>query len=588
MYYLILLALLSTSYAFGNIDTIWYNADILTMSEHMPRAEAIAISGGRIVEVGKNDNILRMKEHSTKIIDLRGKTLLPGFIDAHGHLSGVALQAVSANMLPPPDGKNSSIKDLEKTLREFEKTSNYPTEFGILIGFGYDDSQLVENRHPTRDDLDKVSKKIPILLIHQSGHMGAMNSKALTLVGITSKSPNPKGGIIRRKENSKEPNGVLEENAFFENVTKIFPKLSEEKLVDILLEGEKTYVENGYTTIQDGRSAPAQVETLIRASKEKKLRADVVSYLDILIPKSEEYFKPPYFYDSDAGPMYTNHFRIGGYKLTLDGSPQAKTAWLSKPYYKAPPGESKDYAGYGVVSDKVADESYGKALEHHRQILTHANGDRAIDQLISSYGKMKKKFPATDIRPVLIHGQTLRKDQVAKIKELGIFPSLYPLHTFYWGDWHRKSVLGPDRAQNISPTGWLREEKMSFTIHHDAPVVPPDSIAVISSAVTRKTRSGEILGENQKITPYVALKAMTDWAAYQYFEDKTKGTLEKGKIADFVILSNNPVDVKEDKIKDIKVLETIKEGNTIFRRSTFKPVQFQAQEEEPPKKKSKP
>ena len=177
---------------------------------------------------------------------------------------------------------------------------------------------------------------------------------------------------------------------------------------------------------------------------------------------------------------------------------------------------------------------------------------------------MAEAHPNRKLRNVMIHGQFLRLDQVKKLKQLEIFPALYPMHTFYWGDWHRDSVAGLARANNISPTGWLMDENMMFTIHSDAPVTFPNSMRLIDSAVNRTTRSNAVLGKEQRIEPLDAIKAMTLWAAYQHFEEDIKGSLEVGKNADLVILDKNPLSVAPNLIKDIRVLETIKDGDVIY------------------------
>lgn len=344
------------------------------------------------------------------------------------------------------------------------------------------------------------------------------------------------------------------------------PKLTSEQNIETLMADQKLYIKYGYTTIQDGRSSPEQIQTAILAARKKRLVADIVSYPDVLTPGIDELMKSSFFQDTRKTPIYQDRFRIGGVKLTLDGSPQGKTAWLSKPYFRVPAGMKADYAGYGVVSDSVAQEAYEKALKNHWQILTHANGDRAIDQMLESLKVAEGKYPGIDVRPILIHGQTLRKDQIALLKSLRVIPSLYPMHTFYWGDWHRESVLGPERAENISPTGWVLNEGLIFTIHHDAPVVFPDSLRVLAATVNRITRSGRVLGPEQRVLPETVLKAMTIWAAHQHFEEKSKGSLEVGKLADLVILSDNPLMVPREKLIDIQVLETIKEGKTIYKK----------------------
>lgn len=552
--------------ASGYADAIWFDGSIVTIDDKQPSAEAVAVKNGKITIVGSRREVMRAKGPSTRLMDLHGAALLPGFVDPHGHVSMVGFQAVSANVLPPPDGTNDSIAKLQATLTDFRKQSPIPNQFGVLFGFGYDDSQLAEHRHPTKQDLDAVASDIPVVIVHQSSHLGVLNSKALEIAGITAATADPKGGLIRHEQGSKEPNGVLEENAFFEALMKIFPKLTVDQSVAMLLEGQKLYASYGYTTIQDGRSLPGQVTTAIKAASEGKLVADIVSYPDILQPGTDALLTGPWLPDTTKPVHYQGHFRIGGVKLTLDGSPQGKTAWLSKPYFKPPEGQDANYVGYGVVKDEDVVQVFEKALAKHWQILTHANGDRAIDQLLASMRTAEKAYPGVDIRPVLIHGQTLRQDQVPQLKELGIFPSLFPMHTFYWGDWHRESVLGPERAENISPTQWVLKAGMMFSTHHDAPVALPSSISVLAATVNRTTRSGYVLGPDQRVDPLIALKAMTIWAAYQHFEENTKGSITTGKLADFVVLSGNPLTIDRAKLGELQVLETIKEGQSIYKR----------------------
>ncbi|MBC7519612.1 MAG: amidohydrolase family protein, partial [Sandarakinorhabdus sp.] len=244
-----------------------------------------------------------------------------------------------------------------------------------------------------------------------------------------------------------------------------------------------------------------------------------------------------------------------------------KTAWFTKPYFHVPHGQSPTYNGY--PSFPKTGEAAGwvdTAYKNNWQLLVHANGDAAIDELIATVAAAQKAHPGTDRRTVMIHGQYLRPDQIAPLKALGIFPALFPMHTFYWGDWHRESVAGPDRAEFISPTGSVLKAGMKFSIHHDAPVTFPNSMRVYDSAVNRTTRSGHVLGPDQRISPMVALKAMTIWPAYQHFEESTKGSITIGKVADLVVLGANPLTVPRTTIKDIKVMETVKGGKTVYTR----------------------
>jgi hypothetical protein len=482
--------------------------------------------------------------------------MLPGFFDSHGHAYAVGLQASVANLLPPPDGAGEDIAALQRLLRDWASENEaIVKKVGWIAGFGYDDSQLAEQRHPTRDDLDKVSTDLPVLIIHQSGHIGVGNSKALEIAGVTAEIEDPTGGVFQRRKGSKEPNGVCEEYAWFYVLSKLAERFDNDINDDLVRAGAKLEASFGYTTIQEGRAMSQGLAAMKRVADKGELLVDLVSYPDVL---EIEDVKP--------SMRYTNHYRVGGVKLTIDGSPQGKTAWLTEPYYVAPEGQPKDYRGYAAIDDETAMKAVDKAFANGWQILCHGNGDAAIDLFIDAVRAAREKYPDVDNRPVLIHGQTLRKDQVGELKELGIFPSLFPMHTFYWGDWHRESVLGPERAENISPTGWVLEHGMMFGTHHDAPVALPDSMRVLSATVTRRSRSGRVLGPEHRVSVETALKAMTIWPAWQHFEEDTKGTIEVGKLADFAILSDNPLSVPEDQLAELKVLETIKEGVSIYKR----------------------
>lgn len=539
-------------------DAIYSGGDIITINDSQPTAEAIAVKDGKIIAVGSKANVEKHKGSGTKVVDLKGQALLPGFIDAHGHIFNAGLQALAANLLAKPDGNVGSIAGLKKSISDWaDKYPERVARTGWIIGFGYDDAQLKEQRHPTREDLDTVSTTVPILVIHQSGHLGAMNSKGLEVAGITADSKDPAGGIYRRLEGSSEPNGVLEEMAFFQVVFSVLGTLGTDDNAKLLKAGLELYSRFGFTTAQEGRATVEAIETEAAAAKDGSLIMDVVAYADI--QGAADSIKAPLH-----AKTYTQHFRIGGAKLSLDGSPQGKTAWLTRPYHVPPEGQKEDYLGYPAVSDDEAVALVDKAFKNGWQLLAHCNGDSAADQLIMAIRVATEKYGKADRRSVMIHAQTVREDQLDAMKELGIIPSFFGMHTFYWGDWHRDSVLGPERAARISPAASALKRGMIFTQHHDAPVALPSAIMIIASQVNRTTRSGKVLGPEQRVSVMNALKSITINAAYQYFEEKTKGSLESGKLADFVILDKNPLKVEPKGIKDIKVVETIKEGKSIY------------------------
>lgn len=540
-------------------DAIYVGGPIITMNDAAPRAEAVAIKDGKIVAVGTRAEVEKFKDAGTTMIDLAGKTLLPGFIDGHGHVFTTGIQAASANLLPAPDGEGNSIAQLQEILREYAKTET-SKKFNMILGFGYDDAQIAEKRHPTRQDLDEVSKDIPILLIHQSCHLGAMNSKALELAKITPDTKDPQGGVIRREADDRTPNGVLEETAFMAYAMAIFPKLNAEQFAQLAVMGQDMYIKHGYTTAQEGRATGPAHSSFVRLAEAGQMKIDVVAYLDMIFTDEPPEMKTPWH-----ARTYTNGYRIGGIKLNLDGSIQGKTGYLTQPYLAPPPGAATNYRGYETLPDKVIAAKVDKAYANGWQVLAHCNGDAAIDQYISAVRDAVAKHGKADRRSVAIHAQMARMDQLDSMKELGIIPSLFGMHCFYWGDWHRDETIGPVRAEKISPANSALRRGMIFTQHHDSPVAQPSAIRILSSVVTRRTRSGDILGADERIGVADALKSLTIWGAYQHFEEATKGSLEVGKAADFVVLSADPFAVNIEDLDKLTVTETIKSGKSIYK-----------------------
>ncbi|MFO0815802.1 MAG: amidohydrolase [Gemmatales bacterium] len=540
-------------------DTIYHGGPIITIDDKNPKAEAVAIKGGRIIAVGKKDEVLKYKGDSTRLIDLGGKTLLPGFIDGHGHCFATGLQAASANLLAPPD---HTVKDIPGIVAELKKHALRETakKHGIILGFGYDDAQLKEHRHPTRHELDEVSREVPVYCVHQSGHLGAANSKALEIAGVSAETRNPTGGVIRREEDGKTPNGVLEETAHNATLMKVLPKLGDAEFGELAVAGIKLYAANGFTLAQEGRSAEATDRTFARLSQQKKMLIDVISYPDLTSTDQ------PYGMDSSwYSKTLINGYRIGGVKLNFDGSPQGKTAFLSSPYFVSPHGQPSSYRGYPTMSNEEANRKIALCYQKGWQFLIHCNGDAAADMMLMGIKDARIQHgPGIDRRDVMIHCQTVREDQLDKMKEFGIIPSMFGMHCYYWGDWHRDSVLGAERAERISPARSALRRGMIFSQHHDSPVAMPSAIRVLSSVVTRRTRSGDILGAGQCIPVEEALKSLTIWAAYQHYEEANRGSIEVGKLADFVVLDKNPHNVPILALAELKVLETIKEGKTIY------------------------
>jgi len=550
-------AVAGTSASAQTADKIWSGGPIITVNDAAMRAEAVAEKDGKIIAVGSTADVMKLKGEATKLIDLGGKTMIPGFVDAHGHIFMGGIQALSANMLAPPDGNVRDIASLQQTLRDWMAANKkIVDEVKLVIGFGYDNSQLKELRHPTRDDLDAVSKDLAVVIVHQSGHLGSVNSKGLEILGYTKDTPNPAGGVIQRRDDGKEPNGVLEETALFPVVPKILKAVGPTGVKSLAKAGAELWTRYGYTTTQEGRSMPPIAEAMKAAAAEGAFKVDVVTYPDVLVDR--DYIK------ANVTADYKNRFRVGGAKLTIDGSPQGFTAWRDRPYYNPVGNYPIGYVGYAAASNEQVIDAIDWAFANGVQVMTHANGEAAMDLLIGSIDKASAAHGNVNRRAVLIHGQFAREDQMDAFKRLDVIPSLFPMHTFYWGDWHRDHTVGPTLSNNISPTGWAVKRGMLFTSHHDAPVAFPDSMRVLDATVTRRSRSGDIIGPDQRVDVITALKSMTLWSAYQHFEERSKGSIEAGKLADLVILSGDPTAINPETIDTLKVVETIKEGETVF------------------------
>ena len=539
-----------------NADTIYTGGPILSMDDSLPRPESVAVREGVILKVGPLAEVMTHRGDATNVFDLKGRALLPGFVDSHGHVVMGGLQALSANLLAPPDGAVRDIAGIQETLKAWaEDNAEAVQAVNLIVGFGYDQSQLEEKRPPNRDDLDAVSADVPIIIVHQSGHFGVANSKALSLAGFTAATEDPPGGVIRRRADG-EPDGVLEENAFFAALVGLLGNLGEDGFKAFAKAGAELWARFGYTTAQEGRSMPGTVAIMKSVAGEGGFAIDVVTYPDVLVNRE--------FIAANASRTYQNRLRIGGAKLTIDGSPQGFTALRDRPYYDPVGNYPPGYSGYPAATMEQVIDAVDWAFEHDIQILTHANGEGASDMLIAALESATEGHGAADRRPVLIHGQFLRQDQVDAFNRLGVFPSLFPMHTFYWGDWHREHTVGPTLADDISPTGWLSARNMMFGTHHDAPVAFPDSMRVLDATVTRRSRSGDILGPNHRVDVVTALKAMTIWPAWQHFEEDRKGSIEVGKLADFVILSDDPTAVDPEKLDQLRVLVTIKENKVVY------------------------
>lgn len=543
----------------GTATQIYRNGTILTMDSRGSVASALAVEGGLVLAVGTEEEVMAHAGPDTVVTDLRGRTMLPGFIDGHSHFVWAGLMfATQLDLSSPPVGKVKDIAEIRDLLRE--KAASTPKGEWIL-GYGYDDTALADRRHPLASDMDDVTPDHPVLLRHVSGHLCSCNSRALALVGYDRNTPDPVGGIIRRDAHGN-PNGVLEEPPAMNPVAELLPEPSEEDWMRSVATACDAYTAKGVTSAQDGFTQEKQWAQLRKAHEKGLLRNRVqilpgVSRMDI-----------DTFNTRVSGTPLTADGKIslGAAKLLADGSLQCYTGYLSNPYHKViydlPEGPM--WRGYPIEPEQQFIE---KVVGLHRQgwqLAIHGNGDDAIQMILNAYEEAQKRYPRADARHIVIHCQTVREDQLDRIKRLGVVPSFFVVHTYFWGDRHYGTFLGPDRAERISPLRSALKRGIPFSNHNDTFVTPIDPLLSVWSAVNRRTSGGRILGENQTIPVMDALRSVTSWAAYQACEERIKGSLEPGKLADFVILEDNPLTVAKEAIKDIGISATIVGDEVVY------------------------
>ncbi len=559
--------------AAGTADVVYVGGDILTMRGPTAEyAESLAVKDGTILFVGSRADGEKLAGPDTRVIDLGGRTLLPGFIDTHGHFVYFGKNLVDANLFGC-----TGIDDLVTRMR---KQAERTPAGGWIVGFGYQARALQEGRPPTSAELDRVSADRPVMVVDSSGHLGAANAAAFKAAGITADTPDPAGGMFARQADGKSLLGPMEETAL-NAVRSRRPPFTGELAARAITGAAEVWASHGQTTAMEAGLGLGNddIGIVINAIDEKLLPIDLYvaakdSALDDTLAAA---YTVATQYDPQAGGIveklraarpdldrrYVNRVRLGGVKFWLDGS--LDTAWFTRPYAQNPPGKTGAFAGYRQIPDEVLDAVFDKYWPTDLQIHMHMNGDAAADQALAAIAKAVKKHGMHDHRPVFVHATWLRLDQIEKMKACGAIPSFLTAGIIPGGDAVVR-LWGPERSAGAMASRTFLRAGLPFTYSHDAPVSPvPSILALVDAGVNRRSGSGQVVGPDERVSPYDALRAVTATAAFQLKEEKTKGTLEAGKLADLVILDRNPLRVEPTAIKDIAVVETIKEGRTVFR-----------------------
>lgn len=538
----------------GPAHQVFVNGNVITMNPEQPLAQAVSVREGRIAMVGSAEQILALTTDDTEVVDLRGRTLLPGFVDAHGHFPGSGQVVFAADLQSPPIG---DVRTMDELIARLKAQAERRSE-GWITGFGYDDTLLAEGRHPTRHDLDRVSETRPVVVNHVSGHIAAVNSVALAALDIDAATPDPEGGrIVRADGATGEPTGVLEETASRLVLEAMFD-IGLGDLVRMTTTAARQYLEVGVTTASAGGMPTALANVLAPLS-----RFNLFPQRVALFPMFEEVgpqlLTGELTLDSFAGGRVS----VPRVKLIADGSIQGYTGYLSAPYH-TPYRGNPDYRGYPSIDRQSLFTQVADLYQRKIRFAIHTNGDQAIEDALDAIAAASASHSWPDARPLLIHAQMARRDQIERMAELGVTPSFFPTHTYYWGDRHADIFIGPERAATLSPARWALDNGIRFSAHSDTPVTPMLPLQLIWSQVERQSTTGRVLGEGQRIDRMAALCAVTIDAAWQVFLDDEVGSIEPGKAADLVVLSGDPLTAPD--LRDLVVEQVLINGATVFSR----------------------
>ena len=527
-------------------EIVFINAQVLTVHSNPKQANALLIRNQRIVAVGDEEDVLAQASKRARIRDLGGRTITPGFVDAHSHFPVSGLSAVSVNVAPPPVGPGSSKTELLNTIARSIPNRPASKNEPFILGFNYDNTSFENPVHPTRQELDEITGDYPVCLWHSSGHLGVVNSAALKRLNIDESTPAVEGGD-RVRDETGQLNGLLLEKAV-PSMAVLLDGLSWRERWSIVTTARDDYLAAGVTTVQNGFASLVMHRLLNGLHRLGIVPQRVNTWL------AHDKLKPTHRKNFAANTTI---------KLIVDGSPQGLTAYLSEPFLIPAFGENN--AGFEIYAQAKLNEVVSFYHKLGYQLAMHGNGDAAIEQIIAAVETAQKVAPREDPRHLLVHAQLLRADQLQRLPAIGLTPSFFPAHTFFWGDWHRKS-LGEERAARISPTASAEKNGLRFSLHADTPVTPINVFDVMWAASERQTRSGLVLGPAERISRESALKAVTLDAAWQAFRDHEVGSLEVGKLADLVILSENPITAID--IRNVAVDETWIGGRRHYLRQT--------------------
>jgi hypothetical protein len=530
-------------------DVVLVNGKIVTLDAENTIAESVAIRDGKIVAVGDTKKIMRMKRESTKVIELRGRIVLPGLIESHVHPPDLGSKLTGVICTTPP---NKSIADIISRIRE--KANQIPKGEWIR-GFGYNEKKLKENRHPTRWDLDRATLDHPAYLFRTDFHMGVANSKALELANITRETLDPPGGKVVRNLDTGEPIGLLQEQA--QNLIRdIVLSYTVEEIKEGIELANEQFLRWGFTTVHCAMTNRDEFRAYQELHREGKLKIRTCLLLDGRKPE-DLHALIKVGPKSDFG---NDKLKVIGIKFMCDGSMSGRTAALHETYENEP-----NNRGMLVVTQEELTEQVVKAHKAGLRPCIHAIGDRAVDVALNAIEAALKEKPAKDHRLRIEHCGLPTDQALRRIKKLGVVPISSIGFIYELGDTHLLGI-GEERAKRYYPLKTYLEHGIVSTGNSDCPVCSGDPLQQIFCAVTRQTETGQTLGDTQGLSVMDAIRLYTINAAYAGFEEDIKGTIESGKLADFTILSRDILTIAPYEIKDTKAVTTIVGGEIAYQK----------------------
>lgn len=530
-------------------DMIFYNGTVLTVNQDDSVISGVAVKGNKIIYAGKSAEALTYSDDKTIRIDLNGRSLVPGFIDSHLHTAVLGANSLAIDCRSPGV---SSIEDIKELIKKAAKV----TPKGQWIrGWGYDHSKLAEKRHPNRTDLDEAAPDHPVILTRVCAHISAHNSKSLELAGLTDDAPDPEGGAMDR-ENGRI-NGVMKENAHMQILKT--SRLTKEELVNAMCAANDLLVKEGITTVHDsGGYGSLQMGAIQDAVREGKLQIRLYTMMFSFVENLQ--FVEDYLKIGLHTGFGDEHYKLGPIKLMIDGSSSGPTAATLEPYMSNP-----DDSGILCLSQEQVDDIILRAHKAGWQVTSHAVGDRAVTMIVDAIEKAVVQHPREDHRHRIEHCAMVNETLLNRIKQLGIVPIPNPIFLYEFGDGYMVNY-GRDRAFRMFTNKSYFEKGIIAAGSSDSPITFSNPILNMHLAVNRETQTGQIINPDERITIEQALRMFTWNGAYASFDEDLKGSIEVGKLADLVVLSDDLLKVPSDRVRNVTVDMTIIDGKIVHQK----------------------